>query len=74
MEAARGGEIETYTVVTDRKGRRFGLVVGRLENGVRFLAHTDDDEATLARMTGEEMLGREGSVAQVNNINIFRVA
>jgi acetyl-CoA C-acetyltransferase len=67
-------KVETYTVVTDRKGRRFGLTVGRLENGVRFLAHTDDDDATLTRMTSEEILGREGSVAQVNNLNLFRFA
>ena len=35
--------VETYTVVTDRKGRRFGIVVGRLEDGSRFLANTPDD-------------------------------
>ena len=42
-------KIETYTVVMDRKGKRFGIVVGRLENGKRFLANTpdDDDDARL---------------------------
>jgi len=64
--------IETYTVIMDRKGRRFGLVVGRQENGARFLANTPDDEATFTRMMREEMLGREGTVTQSNALNIFR--
>ena len=49
--------VETYTVVLDRRGKRFGIVVGRLEDGKRFLAHTPDDDATLDWMMREEMLG-----------------
>jgi len=67
------GKIETYTVVADRKGRRFGIVVGRLENDKRFLANTPDDEATLNRMMHEEMLGRAGTVT-AGAPNIFRIA
>ena len=55
--------IETYTVVMDRKGKRFGIVVGRLEDGKRFLANTPDDDATLDWMMQEEMLGRAGTVS-----------
>jgi acetyl-CoA C-acetyltransferase len=65
-------KVETYTVVTDRRGKRFGIVVGRLEDGKRFLANTLDDEATLARMTGEEMLGRAGDVSSEGPTNLFR--
>lgn len=74
VEDAPEGEakVETYTVVTDRKGRRFGLVVGRLENGNRFLAHTPDDEAILDWMMREEMLGRAGDVAPTTTTNLFR--
>jgi acetyl-CoA C-acetyltransferase len=54
--------VETYTVVTDRKGKRFGIVVGRDAQNRRFLANTPDDDATLDTMMREEMLGRAGEV------------
>jgi acetyl-CoA C-acetyltransferase len=66
------GTVETYTVVTDRKGKRFGIVVGRLEDGSRFLANTPDDEQTLDWMMREEMLGRGGSVTPTAHNNLFR--
>ena len=62
--------IETYTVVTDRRGKRFGIVVGRLADGNRFLANTPDDEATLKRMTEEDLLGRGGDVSSAGEKNI----
>lgn len=65
-------KIETYTVVMDRKGKRFGIVVGRLENGKRFLANTPDDDATLDWMMQEEMLGRTGTVTTTEQNNLFR--
>ena len=65
-------KIETYTVVMDRKGKRFGIVVGRLENGARFLANTPDDDATLDWMMQEEMLGRAGTVTTTAQNNLFR--
>ena len=72
-EAPEGkATVETYTIVTDRKGRRFGIVVGRLENGHRFLAHTPDDEAILDWMMREEMLGRVGDVGPTTTTNLFR--
>jgi acetyl-CoA C-acetyltransferase len=64
--------VETYTVVTDRKGRRFGIVIGRLEDGSRFLANTPDDSATLDWMMREEMLGRAGTVTPTEHNNLFR--
>jgi acetyl-CoA C-acetyltransferase len=65
--------VETYTVVTDRRGKRFGIVVGRDAEGRRFLAHTPDDDATLDRMMREEMLGRAGEVVP-GPVNLFRFA
>ncbi len=67
-------KVETYTVITDRKAKRFGLIVGRAWDGARFLAHTPDDDATLNRMMHEEMLGREGEVSQDGPSNLFRFA
>jgi acetyl-CoA C-acetyltransferase len=63
--------VETYTVVTDRKGRRFGIVIGRLEDGRRFLASTSDDEDTLDRMMREEMIGRSGTISSGPGGNLF---
>jgi acetyl-CoA C-acetyltransferase len=65
-------KVETYSVITDRKGKRFGLIVGRAQNNYRFLANTPDDDATLDRMMREEILGREGLVSQEGPINLFR--
>jgi acetyl-CoA C-acetyltransferase len=64
--------VETYTAVTDRRGKRFGIVVGRLADARRFLAHTPDDETTLDTMIREEMLGRSGEVASDGPTNLFR--
>jgi acetyl-CoA C-acetyltransferase len=64
--------IETYTVVTDRKGKRFGIVVGRLDDQRRFLANTPDDDATLDWMMREEMLGHAGHVSATLHGNLFR--
>ncbi|MGD0190425.1 MAG: acetyl-CoA acetyltransferase [Rhizomicrobium sp.] len=66
--------IETYTVVTDRKGKRFGIIVGRLDDGTRFLANSRDDDATLNTMMREEMLGREGTVSVTPHNNVFEFA
>ena len=63
--------VETYTVATDRKGRRFGIIVGRLNDGSRFLANTPDDDATLEMMMSEEILGRAGIVAPRRTAPIF---
>ncbi len=67
-------KVETYTVITDRKGKRFGLIVGRAADNSRFLANTPDDEATLNRMMHEEMIGRDGTVSREGSINLFRFA
>jgi acetyl-CoA C-acetyltransferase len=64
--------VETYTVVTNRKGKRFGIVVGRDAQNRRFLANTPDDDATLDRMMREEMLGRVGDVSVTPTNNLFR--
>jgi acetyl-CoA C-acetyltransferase len=64
MEAGEGAaEVETYTVVFDRAGEpEFAIVVGRLEDGSRFIANTEPDPELLRWMTQEEMVGREAKV------------
>jgi len=53
------GTVETYTVVFDRAGEpQRGIVLGRLEDGSRFIANTEPDKELLHWMTQEEMVGR----------------
>lgn len=64
--------VETYTVVLDRRGKRFGIVVGRDTTNNRFLAHTPDDDATLDWMMREEILGKHGTVTPGDVTNLFK--
>jgi acetyl-CoA C-acetyltransferase len=55
--------VETYTVVHDREGAPMrGIVVGRLDDGRRFLANTPDDRAVLEGLTLAEGVGVRGRV------------
>lgn len=56
-------EIETYTVFFDRDGSPVrGIVIGRLDEGRRFLAELPADRALLESLTKEEAIGRRGVV------------
>lgn len=50
------GTVETYTVRRDN-GRLTGIVIGRLDDGSRFLATTEDDES-IAQLTDGDPLGK----------------
>lgn len=65
------GTIEAYTVVHGRAGVERALVIGLLEDGVRFIAETPSDELTLQKMMGGEMIGVSGSVATGREKNVF---
>ncbi|HEV7730652.1 MAG TPA: acetyl-CoA acetyltransferase [Candidatus Binatia bacterium] len=55
--------IETYTVLHGRAGEPIrGIVVGRLDDGRRFLANTPDDPSVLERLTTHEGVGVRGLV------------
>jgi acetyl-CoA C-acetyltransferase len=73
VETQPNGEatIETYTVMHDRTGPKIGIIVGRLSNGHRFLAHTPSDPATLADLMERECLGRKGTVTAGSPTNTF---
>ncbi len=71
--------IETYTVEYDRLGQpERGLLVGRLEDGSRFIANVADGDAeTLARLADErtEPIGMTGHVGPgLDGRNLFRLA
>jgi acetyl-CoA C-acetyltransferase len=72
-------QIETYTVEYDRAGRpERDLIVGRLEDGARFIANVaDGDTETLARLADEqsEPIGMTGHVGPgLDGRNLFRLA
>lgn len=64
------GTIEAYTVVHGRGKIRMGIVVGKLENGKRFVAHVKDEDL-LRHMNDEEYVGRSGTVTPGDPVNLF---
>jgi acetyl-CoA C-acetyltransferase len=73
VESPHGaGSIETYTVLYDREGAPVrGVVIGRLDDGRRFLANTPADRALLDGLVDEEAIGRRGRVAPDGETNRF---
>jgi len=66
------GEIETYTVVYDRQQQPTqGIVLGRMDDGRRFLANTPNDADLLEGMTRDEAIGRRGDVSTAGKTNLF---
>jgi acetyl-CoA C-acetyltransferase len=64
--------IETYTIVHARDGAPdHGVVIGRLEDGSRFIARLPDDGATLESFEREEAVGRGGTVRTSDAGNVF---
>lgn len=66
LVAAADGQatIETYTVSYDREGEpQLGIVIGRLDDGRRFIANVPaEDRALLESMTEREFVGVRGAV------------
>lgn len=53
------GAIETYTVVYQKGGAAYGIIIGRLDGGARFVANTHEkDPLTLQQMVAEDPLNR----------------
>lgn len=74
-EANGPASVETYTVLFDREGApERGIIVGRLANGVRFLANTPSDRRLLESMTKREMIGTAGAVRHADGVNTFAPA
>jgi acetyl-CoA C-acetyltransferase len=73
IEAANGrASVETYTVLygRDQQPER-GIVVGRLEDGRRFLANTREDRDLLEAFAAQEAVGRVGAVRHHDGRNVF---
>ena len=74
VEEANGqAEIETYTVVNSREGPTKAIIIGRLDDGKRFVANTaKGDTDLLNRMMSNEMLKIQGIVTNLDSRNIFQ--
>lgn len=73
LEPDGPASIETYTVLHDRDGASVrGLVIGRLDDGRRFLADTPADRATLDGLMTTEGVGRRGRASTVDGAGRFR--
>ncbi len=72
-EEAGRATLETYTVTYGRDGApERGIVLGRFENGKRFIANTPEDAALLEDLVSRESVGRSGSVAFQDGHATFR--
>jgi len=72
-ESAHGiGTIETYTVSHSRNGAEKAIIIGKLENGKRFLANSFESNI-LQRMINNEMLDALVSVESDGKRNIFKL-
>lgn len=73
-EVASGeAHIETFTVTHGPAGPMQGIIIGRLQDGTRFLAHTPPDPAMLNALMESESVGRSGKVLHEKGKNIFRL-
>ena len=72
VDLAEGAaSIETYTVTHDQKGPSSAIVIGRLDDGSRFIANTAPDTDLWAAMQTEDFLGRQGRVSHDGTRNLF---
>lgn len=67
--------IETYTVMHERGGPKYAIVLGRLDaTGQRFIANTPTDAGALDDLQAREGLGRPGHVVHRDGLNTFTPA
>ena len=59
-------------MVNSREGPKKAIIIGRLEDGKRFVANTNKEENLLKKMMQKEMLNAEGRVKFEGSINIFQ--
>ena len=63
--------VETYTVTHGRQGPDGAVVMGRLGDGMRFIANTPPDAGLWQAMQQEDFLGRTGRVGHDGQRNVF---
>ena len=69
---AGGGTIETYTALYNREGApERGIILGRTDDGERFIANTPADPALLLELVSDEGVGRKGTLSVEEGKQIF---
>lgn len=72
-EAPQGpGRVDSFTVVCEGGEPSQGIIVGKLDSGERFIAHTENDPALLSQMMTEDVIGQRGQVSTGSEHNLFR--
>lgn len=72
QQAEGAATIETYTVMHDKRGPAYSVLLGRLNaTGERFIANTPADAAVLQDLQAREGLGRAGLVRHRDGLNTF---
>jgi acetyl-CoA C-acetyltransferase len=72
QRAEGAATLETYTVLYERDGAPTrGIVVGRLEDGRRFVANLPEDRALLEAFVASEGVGLRGRVRPLEGTNRF---
>lgn len=73
-QADGNGTVETFTLTYKRGKPDLGIVIGRFEDGRRFLSNTaPDDEAAIAILQGDgEVIGRQIEVSHSDGKNTAR--
>jgi len=73
-DASGNATIETYSMFHDREGSPVSaVIIGRMDNGNRFLAKADPDKDLLNEMMKHEFIGKRGRVRSKDGMNIFQV-
>jgi acetyl-CoA C-acetyltransferase len=71
-DASGNAVVETYTLFHDRSGQPIdAVIIGRLDNGSRFLAKPEKDKDLLVAMMKNEFIGTQGKVRSKDGFNIF---
>lgn len=75
VEQASGeATVETYTLFHDRQGQPVkAVIIGRLDDGSRFLSQPPPDAEILRVMMEDEAIGKRGKVEYKDDLNIFQV-
>jgi acetyl-CoA C-acetyltransferase len=69
------GTVETYTIVYGRDGAcERGTVLGRLDDGRRFVTGLPDDRTLLEALTRSEGIGLRGRVVMESGLGRFEPA
>ncbi len=72
-DASGNATVETFTIFHDREGRPItAVIIGRLDDGSRFLAKPEPGERILNAMMEKEVIGEKGKVTSKDDFNIFQ--